>query len=436
MSARRDEAPSALRTGLLHSAMSLALFSTLGGLAVGAIHLSGDPQDAGPVKLVSLFETDLPATPPGLKRRIDGQDTARVQVAALTLAAGERAEPRLNVPDLDVSGREVPLRAEAYPHQTGPGDTENRPARGVRINGREVMPGEALSEFDALQSLPDAPIAGLYEASAAGRLPRIAEDGRRPADAYARPFYNRGGQPTISIVLGGLGINYTHTINAIEELPAEVTLSFAPHARGLETWVRRARADGHEVLIELPLEPYDHGRVRPHANTLTTAGNADANIADLEQVLALASGYYGVINYQGDKFATDAAAVAPMLEALSSRGLAFVEDGSLSGSVIEAQAGKAGTLYAGADLVIDARIDADAMKDHLMALESAARANGTAFGTAIAYPLTIDILKEWTDELADKGILLAPASSIHAVPDIPQPSVDVAAAPGGTGSLP
>ena len=59
----------------------------------------------------------------------------------------------------------------------------------------------------------------------------------------------------MSLVLGGLGINYTHTRSAIDELPPEVTLSFAPHASGLQTWINRAREAGHEVLIELPLEP-------------------------------------------------------------------------------------------------------------------------------------------------------------------------------------
>ena len=434
MSARRVGAPSAFRTGLVHAGMSAALFSGLGALAAGAVHVTGDAQDAGPVHTVSLFETATEAGPPSLKRRLADEAAPAVQVAALTLPESrESFEPSLDVPDYDDGARPVTLPA-AVPAEVGSADEE--PPRGVRINGREVLPGEALSEVEALESLPAAPIEGFYEITRVGRLPTISEDGRAPADAYARPFYNRPGQPTVSIVLGGLGINYTHTINAIEELPAEVTLSFAPHARGLDTWVRRARADGHEVLIELPLEPYDHGRVRPHANTLQTGAGADANVARLERVLALASGYYGVINYQGDKFATDPEAVAPMLQALTARGIAFVEDGSLSGSVLEAEAGKAGTRYAGANLVIDARIDADTMKNQLMALESQARQDGTALGTAIAYPLTIDILKEWTEELEGKGILLAPASSIQVVPETPRPAVDLAEAPGGTGSLP
>lgn len=435
MSARRGGAPSALKTGLVHAGMSLALFSGLGATAAGAVHLAGDPEDAGPVHMVALFDKPVIAGEPNLKRRLADESAPAIQVAAMTLPADERSfEPSLDVPEYRNNDTAVTMRAVPAPVESGSAD--DTAPRGVRINGREVMPGEALSEVEALESLPAAPIAGFYEITPVGRLPKMSDDGRAPADAYARPFYNRPGQPTVSVVLGGLGINYTHTINAIEELPAEVTLSFAPHARGLETWVRRARADGHEVLIELPLEPYDHGRVRPHANTLQTAAGADANIARLERVLALATGYYGVINYQGDKFVRDAEAVRPMLDTLAERGVAFVEDGSLSGSVLKAEAGRAGVRYAGADLVIDARIDADTMKDQLMELEATARQDGTAFGTAIAYPLTIDILKEWTDELEAKGILLAPASSIQNVPNAPQPALDLAEAPDGTGSLP
>ncbi len=321
----------------------------------------------------------------------------------------------------------------------------------MRINGRTVRPGESLSEVAALEALDSSPIEGMLESTAFGGLPRIGPDGREPADAYARPFYNRSGTPTISIVLGGLGINYTHTMTAIEELPPEVTLSFAAHARGLQTWIRRARADGHEVLIEMPMEPFDHGRVSPHPQTLTAGTPAEQNVDNLLRVLALAHGYYGVVNYQGGRFVADDGAVDPVLEELAARGLAFIEDGSLGTAGFERAALRTGVRYARADSVIDARIDADAIDGALQALEARALEEGSAFGTAIAYPVTIDTLKDWTDRLAEKGIRLAPASSLRDTPARPRgagepaPVVEIGgpelpalseARPFGAGNLP
>jgi len=444
MGSRRNSQPGMARTALVHGGLSLSVFATVSGMAGAGVAVFGNPEAAGPVYVASIFDAPGDAPPPALKRRFASNGDLTPQLAALQVSASETGsapEPSLGVADVDpprVAPAELQVRPVDEP--SGRGDVAPAPT-GVRINGKTVLPGESYSEVEALDSLPDAPIEGLYEQGDAGQLPRISAAGRAPADAYARPFYNRGNAPTVAVVLGGLGINYTHTINAIEELPPEVTLSFAPHARGLQTWVRRARRDGHEVLIELPLEPFDHGRVRPHSNTLETGLDPQANIERLERVLALASGYFGVINYQGDKFAKDREAVKAMLAGLKARGLAFVEDGSLPSSEIGEVAGEMGARYVGAQRVIDARIDTAAMREELMALEARARQDGRALGTAIAYPLTIDALKAWTESLEDSDVRLAPASALQSVAKA-QPVQQVADedvgvnVPGGAGSLP
>ncbi len=124
-------------------------------------------------------------------------------------------------------------------------------------------------------------------------LPRIAPDGRTPADVYARPFINPGNKPVVAIVVGGLGINATHTKSAIDELPPEVTLSFAPDATSLQTWINRARAAGHEVLIETPMEAYDYGRMKMHPLTLLADAGEAANRSRLDRVLGRSTGYFG-----------------------------------------------------------------------------------------------------------------------------------------------
>ena len=87
-----------------------------------------------------------------------------------------------------------------------------------------------------------------------GKVPYIAPDGRRALTSYAKPFTPQAGKQYISVVIGGLGINPALTRRAINELPGSVTLSFAVHAPGLQLWINQARARGHEVLIELPME--------------------------------------------------------------------------------------------------------------------------------------------------------------------------------------
>ena len=104
--------------------------------------------------------------------------------------------------------------------------------------------------------LPPAPIAGFFAPGPGGPLPIIAQDGRLPLDAYKRPFLSNG-RPKVALVLGGLGLNARLTTQAIETLPGEITLSFVAYAEGLQGWIDMARAHGHEVLIEAPMEPVD-----------------------------------------------------------------------------------------------------------------------------------------------------------------------------------
>ena len=104
--------------------------------------------------------------------------------------------------------------------------------------------------------LPASPIAGFFAPGPAGPLPIIAPDGRTPFEAYRRPFVPDN-RPKVALVIGGLGLNSRATQTAIEALPAEVTLSFSPYADGLQGWIDRARAAGHEVLLEIPMEPVD-----------------------------------------------------------------------------------------------------------------------------------------------------------------------------------
>lgn len=423
MPQRRAAYPSALKTGAAHFALSTGLFTGLAISIAGILNVLGDAEDAGPVIEVALFEPVEAAGPPSLKARLEDRSIPDLQIAAMVPVA-ER--PELEEPSLGVEYRPFeapPARqlAEARPSAPAVEEGSSAEPMGVRINGRTVLPGEAFSAVrqagEPLAEPSPAPkLASLKaeaEVGAAAPAATSADAGPAPAEAYARAFDNPDGRPTVSIVLGGLGLNYTHTKTAIAELPPEVTLSFSPHTKGLSTWISRARDAGHEVLIEVPMEAEEYGRISPHPLTLTAGASEAETLSRLDRLLSAGSGYFGVINYQGDRFAKDPALAGAVIEHLDAKGLAFIEDGNLAETGFAVAAGQSGARYAGADEVIDVRIEADAMRDRLMALESIAADRGSALGTAIAYPVTIDALRDWAQGLDARGLVLAPAS--HAV---------------------
>src|SRR5690606_14118741 len=128
---------------------------------------------------------------------------------------------------------------------------------------------------------------------------------------------------------GGLGLNSATTRAAIERLPAEVTLAFVPYAEGLQTWIDLARAHGHEVMLELPMEPTGYPDNDPGPYTLLSSGGADDVAVKLDWLLARATGYFGVTNYLGDRFATSDEGVSALMTNLRQRGLAFLDNGSM-----------------------------------------------------------------------------------------------------------
>ena len=73
----------------------------------------------------------------------------------------------------------------------------------------------------------------------------------------------------MAIVIGGLGVSQTGTQEAIAKLPAEVTLAFASQGNSLGRWMQVARQGGHEIVMQVPLEPFDYPNVNPGRNTLT-----------------------------------------------------------------------------------------------------------------------------------------------------------------------
>ena len=253
--------------------------------------------------------------------------------------------------------------------------------------------------------LPTAPIAGLAQPGPTGPLPVIAADGRRSWDAYARPFQSNG-KPKVALVIGGLGLNSAQTRAAIEQLPPEVTLSFVPYADGLQGWIDLARAQGHEVMLEIPMEPLDYPENDPGPYTLLAQGRPEETVKKLEWLLSRATGYFAVTNYLGGKFMGSSEAMGPFMGALKARGVAFLDDGSgRPGSL-------AGLPRGSAERIVDDQLTPEAIDRQFLALEAAALQRGGALGAGFAYPLTLEQAARWAQGLPARGYQLAPASAI------------------------
>jgi polysaccharide deacetylase 2 family uncharacterized protein YibQ len=343
------------------------------------VSLTGNPRAGAPVVRLSLARLADTSAPPGWREVLPNEPAGEAPFSQATVQLSAAALP-VAAPESNGGAAIITIPDDAH------------------LDGA--------SAAAAGPGLGQAPLAGFFTQGPGGPLPVIAPDGRTPAQAYARPFA-ADGKPRVALIIGGLGLNAKTTREAIDGLPPEVTLSFVPYADGLQGWIDQARAAGHEVLLEAPMEPKDFPENDPGPYTLMADGQPQETIRRLDWLLSRASGYFGVTNYLGSKFVDSPGAMNIFEAELRQRGLAFVDDGSA------AHVG-GGIPRASADRIVDDQLDGAAIEAQLTALETQAQRSGQSMGSGFAYPVTLAEAARWTAGLAARGIQLVPASALAA----------------------
>ncbi len=279
---------------------------------------------------------------------------------------------------------------------------------GLTEVGKVVIYDPSKPQPMVLASLPDH---ALVETGKYGPLPKVGGDGRRPLDVYARPSEPDTGNARVAIVVGGVGIDPDGTRHAINDLPGTVTLALAPYGDGLEDVLAQARSAGHEILLQVPLEPYNYPHVDPGPKTLTVDAKPAENLDRLHWLMSRITNYVGVVNYMGGLFTSETPAFAPVLADIGERGLLYLDDGSsprsVAGSVAEGRAP-----FLEADMVLDTDLSAAAIDDRLRQLQTIARDRGYAIATATAFPTTIERITAFARSAADHNISVVPLSAL------------------------
>jgi polysaccharide deacetylase 2 family uncharacterized protein YibQ len=399
--------PRRIRRGV--NVLILALFSLLTGItfSIGYAALYGQQAGGEPVVVIALGPQPAaarghPADAVVLPRGSSAADAAgdgpslRLNAAGSEQAAAPKTDPWKPLePEIPIGINEIDMA----------GMGEDTPV--IRFEENQARPGRP-----GHMALAPAPDITLVAEGRHGLLPVIGPDGRTAAAAYARPFDSADRRPRIAIVIGGMGLSPTTTQRAIETLPGEVSFAFAPHADNLQRLVNSARGRGHEVLVEVPMEPFDYPENDPGPNTLLTGLSAEENRDRLEWHLSRFVGHIGVTPYLGARFTADERALKPILEAIAKRGLILVEDGGSARSLVRRAAPEAGLPSGIAHRIIDQRTSRAGVESALHELEAIARSQGVAIGVGFAYPVTIEQVAEWAPTLASKGLVLAPVSAI------------------------
>lgn len=355
---------------------------------------------AGLLFLSSKMKANQPQGPEG-RAVIERAVTIRNYRAEDSAGRRGAGEPMQRMPD------ELPARASAPEVEAQSGVSV------IRQHGGAV-PGAAIIRVPDAAENPNGAASTdprISERSQFGLLPRISEGGLTPRRFYARNFV-ADGKPAIAVVLTGVGISQRSTNDAINRLSGAFTLAFAPYGRDLEAQVGRARRTGHEILLQIPMEPFDYPDNDPGPHTLRSGFQPTENIERLHWLMSRFAGYVGILNFMGEKLMATPAAFQPVLEEINRRGLVFVDDGGGQRSRTLEIAGRIGLPVAKADIVNESGGSGRPLRTLLAEAEALAKKNGRAILTVPALPANIELLAAWELEIKGRGIELAPVSAL------------------------
>jgi uncharacterized protein len=378
---------------------ALALF--LGVFVLWAI-INNDPLGGEPVVAVPI---DLHAAMAPKKTEMAGGPDA-----AVATPGGARSESAPGGPVAIA----VPPADEGQAASPRPGNTRTITIIDGKTGARQdiVIPADGRSSGGLDGQSFDQKFA---EMTPLGPIPKIAADGTRPADAFAqpvKPIPGRPDAPRVALIVGGLGVSASVSADAIAKLPGAVTLAFMPYSVDVDHLAGRARREGHEVLLQVPLEPFGYPDNDSGPQTLLTSLTPEQNLERLYWLMSRLHGYVGVAGAMGARFTASEQAFAPILRETAQRGLIFVDDGANPRSVAGRIAGANNFPFAKADIVLDS-VPTPTEIDHALGrLEMAAREHGVAVGMSSALPVSIERIAKWAKAAESRGVQLVPITAV------------------------
>jgi polysaccharide deacetylase 2 family uncharacterized protein YibQ len=232
--------------------------------------------------------------------------------------------------------------------------------------------------------------------------PKVAAYTKTPDPAKAAA----GRTGKVAVVVRNLGLSQSATEAAVSKLPPAVTLSFSPYAKNLRTWLERAKARGHEVLVEVPMESKTFPAEDPGPLGLMTSLESKENLQRLETILKTVPGAIGIDDTMGSKFRETEGPMGEVYGKLKERNLVYVQ------TQPGVRIGEPGVPNAVADVIADERPFRAAIDARLDYVERLAKFQGSAVTVLSPKPVSFERLALWLETLDKKGIALAPVSEV------------------------
>lgn len=206
----------------------------------------------------------------------------------------------------------------------------------------------------------------------------------------------------VAIVLDDWGYSRRRVPDVLQ-LNRPVTLAVLPHRPYSRAVAEAVQGSLCEVILHLPMEPYD--AASPREPKVLTTGMPQAAVRRLlEDALATVPYSRGVSNHQGSKATENAALMASLLTELHQRQLLFLDSLVTDRSVCPKVAREIQIPFAQRSVFLDNEATPQAVRQQILELAEVALRTGRAIGIGHDRRVTIEALREMMPQLERQGI--------------------------------
>lgn len=260
-------------------------------------------------------------------------------------------------------------------------------------------------------SLLPAPYDGLTEETSNGLiLPRIGPNQLTPFQAYKKPFIPVINKPAIAVVIQGVGMADALSQEAMTTLPSQVTLMLSPYADHIDDVQIRARENGFETWLHVPMENEGFPADDPGPRSVLSKSSIQYNQDNVNWVLSRAAGYAGVAVYTDRTFLETKPVLQGVLFDLFSRGLGLFEMNPHATGLTEALSLTKNAPFAKHD--IQQGLSVQLLEQNFAALKDHARENGRGVAVFSLNPAMMRDILPALAKAEQEGFQLVPLSAL------------------------
>ncbi len=229
---------------------------------------------------------------------------------------------------------------------------------------------------------------------------------------FPRP--QKGHIPKIVIIIDDIGYDKKIAM-ALCDLNPNITFSVLPFAPFGKTISKQLHARGSQLMLHLPMEPFEYPDVNPGPGAILSSMSPDILLDQLKKNINDIPNIVGVNNHMGSRITTNADQMNQIFSTLKKNNLFFIDSRTAPKSQCKASARLFKLKFAQRDVFLDNFQNQEYITGQFNKLKALAKKHGFAIGIGHPYKATLHTLAKELPKLGNK-IQVVRANSLTSIP--------------------